>query len=109
MLAQLISARPGLFLERGKGLALARRLRLARLAGLARKQEGGRLDTTASWRFAMTAEGFTLLTEREEVCAGVYIGNSEVGAGSCEVYPFIETLACTKNAVPMTLESSHSR
>ena len=35
----------------------------------------------------------------EEVCAGVYIGNSEVGRGSLEVYPFVETLACTNGMV----------
>jgi len=71
VVARQVSARPGLFLEGEKGLALARRLCLARLAGLARKQEGGPLDTAASWRFAMTSEGFTLLTERQEVIAGV--------------------------------------
>ncbi len=71
VLAQLISARPGLFLEGRSGLPFARWLCLSRLLGLARKQEGGRLDTTAVWRFSMTPEGFTLLTEREEVWAGV--------------------------------------
>jgi hypothetical protein len=35
----------------------------------------------------------------EEVCAGVYIGNSEVGRGSLEVYPFIYTLICTNGMI----------
>jgi hypothetical protein len=35
----------------------------------------------------------------EEVCAGVFISNSEVGAGSFRVEPFVETLACTNGMV----------
>jgi hypothetical protein len=35
----------------------------------------------------------------EEVCAGVFITNSEVGAGSFRVEPFVYTLACTNGMV----------
>jgi hypothetical protein len=35
----------------------------------------------------------------EEVCAGVFISNSEVGAGSLRVEPFVYTLACTNGMV----------
>jgi hypothetical protein len=35
----------------------------------------------------------------EEVCAGVFISNSEVGSGSFRVEPFVETLACTNGMV----------
>lgn len=35
----------------------------------------------------------------EEVCAGVFVSNSEVGAGSLRVEPFVYTLACTNGMV----------
>ena len=35
----------------------------------------------------------------EEVCAGVFISNSEVGSGSLRVEPFVYTLACTNGMV----------
>ena len=35
----------------------------------------------------------------EEVCAGVFISNSEIGAGSLRVEPFVYTLACTNGMV----------
>lgn len=35
----------------------------------------------------------------QEVCAGVFICNSEVGAGSLRVEPFVYTLACTNGMV----------
>jgi hypothetical protein len=35
----------------------------------------------------------------QEVCAGVYIGNSEVGFGRVVVYPFVEVLICTNGMV----------
>ncbi len=55
-----------------RGLGLCRRLWLPCLVVLAKEQaKAGQLDTASAWRFAMTAEGFTFLTEREEVVAGV--------------------------------------
>lgn len=35
----------------------------------------------------------------EEVCAGVYVSNSEVGAGKLRVEPFVYTLECTNGMV----------
>lgn len=35
----------------------------------------------------------------EEVCAGVFVSNSEVGAGSLRVEPFVYTLACTNGMI----------
>jgi hypothetical protein len=35
----------------------------------------------------------------EEVCAGVFISNSETGSGSLRVEPFVYTLACTNGMV----------
>jgi hypothetical protein len=37
----------------------------------------------------------------QDVCAGVYIRNSEVGAGKFVVAPFVETLQCTNGMVVM--------
>jgi hypothetical protein len=72
VLYRLIGARPDLFVGDRPGMAFCRWLWLARLAELAQQQaDTGRLDTASAWRFSMTAEGFTLLTEREEVVAGV--------------------------------------
>jgi hypothetical protein len=46
----------------------------------------------------------------EEVCAGVFISNSEVGAGKFRVEPFIYTLACTNGmVVPRSLAEAISR
>jgi hypothetical protein len=72
VLARLIRARPDLFVGGRPGLAFCRRLWLPQLAELAQEQaDTGRLDTASAWRFSMTPEGFTFLTEREEVVAGV--------------------------------------
>jgi hypothetical protein len=72
VLYRLIDARPDLFVGGRSGLAFCRWLWLPQLAELAQQQAGtGQLDTASAWRFSMTAEGFTLLTEREEVVAGV--------------------------------------
>jgi hypothetical protein len=46
----------------------------------------------------------------EEVCAGVFISNSEVGWGKLRVEPFVYTLACTNGMVlPRELGNSLSR
>lgn len=37
----------------------------------------------------------------EDVCAGVYLRNSEVGYGKFVIAPFVETLACTNGMVVM--------
>lgn len=34
-----------------------------------------------------------------DICAGVYISNSEVGEGALEIYPFVYTLACSNGMV----------
>jgi hypothetical protein len=68
----VFSHRPDRLLQGGRATALYRWLALRLLHGLAQKQaHSGVLDTAATWRFSMTAEGFTLTTEREELCAGV--------------------------------------
>jgi hypothetical protein len=68
----VFSRRPDRLLRRGRATALYRWLALRSLYKLAQKQaDSGTLDTAVTWRFSMAAEGFTLLTEREEVCAGV--------------------------------------
>lgn len=46
----------------------------------------------------------------EEVCAGVFISNSEIGWGSLRVEPFVYTLACTNGMVlPRSLGESLRR
>lgn len=46
----------------------------------------------------------------EEVCAGVFIANSEVGAGSLRIEPFVYTLACTNGMViPRSLGAAAMR
>jgi hypothetical protein len=67
----VFSHRPDWLLREGRAMAPYRWLALRSLYGLAQQQAGGALDTVATWRFSLAAEGFTLLTERKEVCAGV--------------------------------------
>ncbi len=46
----------------------------------------------------------------EEVCAGVFVSNSEVGAGSLRVEPFVYTLSCTNGmVVPKSLGAAALR
>jgi hypothetical protein len=46
----------------------------------------------------------------DEVCAGVFVSNSEVGAGKFRVEPFVYTLACTNGMViPKTLGETIAR
>jgi hypothetical protein len=68
----VFSHRPDRLLRGGRVTAPYRWLALRSLHGLAQKQaDSGVLDTAATWRFSMNADGFTLSNEREEVCAGI--------------------------------------
>jgi hypothetical protein len=81
VLADLVfSHRPDRLLRRGWATAPYRWLARRSLYGLARRQaEIGVLNTAATWHFAMTAEGFTLTTEREEVGVGiVYVAGKRI-------------------------------
>jgi hypothetical protein len=73
LIADLVfSHRPDRLFNNGRAGALHRWMALRALYGLAQEQADSRaLDTAATCRFSMTAEGFTLLTEREETCAGI--------------------------------------
>jgi hypothetical protein len=66
------SHRPDRLLRGGRATALYRWLAVRSLHGLAQKQaDSGVLNTRVTWRFSMNADGFTLSTGREEVCAGI--------------------------------------
>ena len=56
---------------------------------------------------AVMGERQRATTVGDVVAMGVTISNSEIGAGSLQIYPFLETLACTNGMTIVARDSEH--